>query len=118
MAFQPVEVAVTVMARDAKLLAVYNHKWGAFSLPMTKRKKWQDPKIPVGVCEEEWIVAAARAAAEILGKPLSAKQLPQKYRSDPGISAKWRRWDLEGLFASGICTACSRSGQARPRPFV
>ena len=78
MAFQPVEVAVTVMARDAKMLAIYNHKWGAFSLPMTKRKKWQDPQISLGVCEEDWTVTATRAAAEALGKSFAPKQFPRR----------------------------------------
>jgi hypothetical protein len=62
-----VDVAAVVIQHDGKILAVYNPKWGCFTLPMTKRRRWQDPGEPGRTGEEDWADAAARAAAEWLG---------------------------------------------------
>lgn len=66
--FPVVEAAVTLIERGGTLLAVYNPKWSSFSLPMTKRRRWEDPQVPTGVTQEDWVDAAARAAAEWLGR--------------------------------------------------
>ena len=99
MAFQTVEVAATVIAAGGSILAVYNPRWGSFTLPMTKRKKWQDPNLPLGVREEDWRVSAARAGAEVLGRTLSPKALPnhlldiQEYRQS-GEDGIWKIYQL------------------------
>ena len=61
-----VEVAAVVIVRDRKILAVYNDKWGSFTLPMTKRRMWKE--MGVRMENEEWDHAATRAAAEWLAK--------------------------------------------------
>jgi hypothetical protein len=63
-------VAVTLLVQGGNLLAVYNPKWSAFTLPMTKRRQWRDPEFPQ-VREEEWVDAAARAVAEWLGRTIT-----------------------------------------------
>ena len=68
--FESTEVAVVLITRDEKILAVYNHKWRSFTLPMTKRLKWEDPDRASVVREEDWEDAAARAAAEWLQRIL------------------------------------------------
>lgn len=65
----PVDVAVTLILDGNALLLVYNEKWGAFTLPMTKRKR---PEPPGSVDEsdgEDWLDAAARPVVECLGRP-------------------------------------------------
>jgi hypothetical protein len=63
-----VNVAVTLIVHDNKILMVWNAKWGAFSLPMTKRREWHDPRYPASHRGEDWLDAAARAGAECLGR--------------------------------------------------
>src|SRR5437868_6979168 len=49
-----VDVAVTVIARGALLLAVYNPSWGAFTLPMTKRRQFHpEPSVPLSAIPED-----------------------------------------------------------------
>jgi hypothetical protein len=66
--FALLEVAVTLITEDQRILAVYNANWAAFTLPMTKRRAWRDPRAPKQLHAEEWLDAAARAAAEWLGR--------------------------------------------------
>ena len=62
------DVAVALIQRGESFLAVYNPKWGQFTLPMTKRRQWRDPNMAkdAPLNHEQWIDAAARAAAEWL----------------------------------------------------
>lgn len=100
MAFHRVEVAVTIIASGKKILAFYNPRWGSFTLPMTRRKKWQDPAIPIGVRDEEWRVSAARAAAEILGRTFGPDQFPKhvteirEYRQS-GEDGIWKIYEFQ-----------------------
>ena len=55
-----VEVAVTVFCQPGLVLTVYNDKWGSFTLPMTKRRRWEDPSLRGGVKTEAWRDAAIR----------------------------------------------------------
>jgi hypothetical protein len=71
-----VEVAVAMIACGKKILAVHDAKWGAFSIPMTKRRKWRNPAMKLGAKDEEWQAAASRAAAEVLGRALAPRELP------------------------------------------
>lgn len=66
-----VDVAVIVVTRGPRVLTVFNASWGSFGLPMTKRRVWTDPNIPPAHREESWTAAAARAAAEALGRTVS-----------------------------------------------
>ena len=63
-----VDVAVNLITRGESILAVYNPEWGSFTLPMTKRRYWHDPKYPDKGTDENWIDAAAQAGAEWLGR--------------------------------------------------
>lgn len=65
--FPNVEVGVALIRLRGKVLLVYNQRWGAFSLPMSKRREREDPNVPNGRSVEEFRSAAARAAAEVLG---------------------------------------------------
>ena len=76
--FPHVEVAVAVITRGNRVLVVYNPLWGSFTLPMTKRRQWDDPTTTGGTKHEEWRDAAARAAAEVLGRTFTAKELPEE----------------------------------------
>jgi hypothetical protein len=62
-----VDVAVVVLRGEGRVLLVYNPQWSSFTLPMTKRRRWQDPRVPPANREEAWVEAAARAVGECLG---------------------------------------------------
>ena len=94
-----IDVAVMLIARGDKLLAVYNEPWMSFTLPMTKRRLWQDPDSgPVGR-REDWADAAARAAAQWLGRTLAPApstpllDLPRYEQSD--CDGVWTRYHFQ-----------------------
>ena len=94
--FKTVQVAVTVIQSGQKILTVYNPKWGSFTLPMTKRRQWQDPSADNGTRDEEWADAAARAAAEWLGRtfgdfPEPLLEIADFQQSDREGTWKWFR---------------------------
>ncbi len=67
-----VDVAACVISCQGKILIGFNSKWGAFTLPTTKRRSWEDANAAKGsVREEDWDDAAVRAAAEWLGQTLT-----------------------------------------------
>jgi len=90
------EVAVAVLKADSKFLALYNPKWGEFTLPMTKRRVWKDPEkfILAEPREEDWDNAAARAACEALGRSLEENEKPQKAAE----VIDYRQGDRDGLW--------------------
>ena len=70
------DVAVALVRADEQVLVVYNDEWKTFTLPMTKRQEWAAPEVPeVSERQEEWIEAAARAAAEWLGRTLEPAEI-------------------------------------------
>jgi len=80
-----VEVAAVVIVRDRKILAVFNENWGAFTLPMTKRRMWKDAGARIE--NEDWAHAASRAAGEWLAKtftspPVFCVDAPEYEQSD------------------------------------
>ena len=68
-----VETVAVIIRRDEEILLVFNEKWSAFTLPMTKVRQWTDPNIPPARREEKPAAAAVRAAAECLGKTLAVQ---------------------------------------------
>lgn len=105
--FPEVDVAVAVLVRDGRILAVYNERWGGFTLPMTKRRETpQDPNVKAGPApkEEVWLSDAARAQAEWLGRtcvlapqdflaPKLLLQIPNYQQSDrDGV---WKRYSFQ-----------------------
>jgi hypothetical protein len=87
-----VDVVVTLVVRGGRILAVYNRSWSAFTVPMTKRRHWQDPSIPPAARDEDWVEAAARAAAEWLGR---TSTIPPQFLID---IAEWRQGDRDGVW--------------------
>ena len=92
------DVAVTLLVRDERILVVWNPKWSVFTRPMTKRRVWQDPAIPPAHREEAWLDAAARAAGEWLGctfttAPEFKADLPEYQQSDRDGS--WKRYRFQ-----------------------
>ena len=70
-----VEVSVALITWRRRILSVLNSRWGAFSLPMTKRRQWIAPRAPRAPRIEDWLAAATRAAAEALGRTLGAGRI-------------------------------------------
>ena len=94
---EELEVAAVLITQGSRVLVVYNAKWGSFSLPMTKRRKWDDPNIPVAHREESWTTAAARAAAESLGRTVTGLEfladVPRFGQGDR--DGAWKRYHFQ-----------------------
>ncbi len=96
-----VDVVASVMLAEGRLLTVYNQKWGAFTLPTTKRRVWKDDNAVEGAAREEgWDHAATRAAAEALGCTLTVEpgelgELPEFQQSDR--DGAWKRYRLQAF---------------------
>lgn len=96
--FPMVDVAVTVIMHGKYFLAVYNRDWGAFTLPMTKRRRYEDPNVEGGIREEEWVHAASRAAAEWTGRtstsgPKVLLEIAEFRQGDR--DGKWKRYHFQ-----------------------
>ncbi len=96
---QPVDVAVALIKHRGCVLAVYNPKWGSFTLPMTKRRQeHEDPAVHRPKPEEGWTDAAIRAASEWLGRTMTAEpeflcDIPKFDQTDhDGV---WRRYSMK-----------------------
>ena len=92
------KVVVTLVSSGDRILAVYNDKWGAFTLPMSKRRIWKDASGQEQT--EEWFDAAIRAGAEAFGRTMIGKpkflvdvaEFQQSDRDD-----KWKRYQLQAF---------------------
>ena len=95
------DVVATLIVHGGRVLTGYNDKWGAFTLPTTKRRTWEDDTVAKGaVREEPWENAAARAAAEWLGQSLTEPltdlgEVPEFQQSDR--DGKWKRYRLRAF---------------------
>ena len=93
-----VETAAVLIIRDGAILVAFNERWGAFSLPMTKRRSWAAPNVKdTGERVEDWEDAATRAAAECLGTTLTKgptfmAELAEFQQSDR--DSEWKRYHL------------------------
>jgi hypothetical protein len=95
--FPVVNVAVTLIVHDEKILVVWNPRWGAFSLPMSKRREWHDPRVPASHHGEDWLDAGARAAAEYLGQTCEPELLLDnidEYQQSDRDGA-WKRYHFQ-----------------------
>ena len=96
-----VDVAATLIVKNDRILAVYNKKWSSFTIPLTKRKVWNDPGTDKDESrEEEWEDAAVRAAAEWIGRTLTNKpellmDVAEFQQSDR--DAKWKRYRMRAF---------------------
>ncbi len=104
--FPELVVAVTVITQmeSNRILAVWNPRWSAFTLPMTKQMRWQDPNAPAGDRVEAINRTAVRAAAEVLGKTLEPtvlrRLMPEERQygqSDSDGTWKLYRLNIYGL---------------------
>ena len=87
MDFAKLEISAVVIVRGGRILAVYNSSWGDFTLPMTKRRVWQDKRVQA-VQLESVEHAAARAFVETIGKTATGlKPLP----SHPSVFKQYDR---------------------------
>jgi hypothetical protein len=96
MPFPVVEVVAVVITRSGQLLTLFNKRWGAFTLPLTKRRTWTEQPRTDQLTGETWQEAATRAAAEALGQPLPRSHLPREL-PDVSVqpfqhSGRERRW--------------------------
>jgi ADP-ribose pyrophosphatase YjhB (NUDIX family) len=96
-----VDVAVVIAEKGQRLLAVFNEKWGAFTLPMSKRRSWEAPSKDQGESRREaWEDAAMRAAAEWTGRTSTRKpelilDLAEFQQSDR--DGQWKRYHLQAF---------------------
>lgn len=94
-----VDVAGVLITSGDKVLAVYNEKWGAFTIPLTKRRSWKDPGAEKDQERvEDWEDAALRAASEWMGR--TTTQVPEHLgdvaefqQSDR--DAQWKRYRVQ-----------------------
>lgn len=108
-----VDVAVTLVMHEGQILLGYNEKWGAFTLPSTKRRSWEDPNAAKeSVREEDWEDAAVRAAAEWVGRTLTVKpeyigEVPEFQQSDR--DGKWKRYRMRAYHVEVADTSMTTS---------
>jgi hypothetical protein len=108
------EVAITLIRRGAKkdqILAHYSPNWDAFTLPMTKRRKYFDPDVDSEARLEDWLDAAARAASEVLGRTCSPTALLEDFlpeHEQSGRDGKWR------LYRFRVFEVVLRDGESLP----
>jgi hypothetical protein len=93
--FEHVEVAVVVITRGEQILTVFNPRWGAYTLPMTKRRTQHDNRTAARPVTEEWEDTAIRARAEALqgtttGTPRFLFEIPEYQQSDR--DGQWKRF--------------------------
>lgn len=84
----PVDVAVTLILKDNSILLVYNEKWGAFTLPMTKRRRPEGAESADESLWEPWQDAAARPVVECLGRLSSPKQVLDDFLPESHFSLR------------------------------
>jgi hypothetical protein len=72
-----VEAVALLLTQGEKTLAIFNPNWGAFTLPMSKRKQFRDSVVSHAARPEDWGRAAARVAAEVLGRSFAPNEFPK-----------------------------------------
>jgi len=95
--FPDLKVAVVLVVHGGRILVVFNDKWGAYALPMTKRRVWNDPNAAGGKRVEEWIDAAIRARTECVPgtstiAPVFQLCIPEYQQSDR--DGEWKRYEF------------------------
>lgn len=113
--FEKVEVAVAIIVRDGRILAVLNREWGAYTLPMTKRRRWHDPRTTAGPEHEDWSDAAVRARAECVSG--TTTEVPRQLFTEHEFQqsdrdGKWKSF-VFSAYLIRLDTDAAISGQAR-----
>jgi ADP-ribose pyrophosphatase YjhB (NUDIX family) len=94
-----IDLAAVMVRQGDEIMLVYNEKWGAFTLPMTKLREWKDPEAKEGSDRmEDWDDAAVRAAVEWLGHTTTARprlllDMAEFRQSDR--DAVWKRYHMQ-----------------------
>lgn len=93
-----IDMVSVLVCKGDKVLTVYNEKWAAFTLPMSKLRKWKDPKVKDAERTEEWEDAAVRTAVEWLGCTMTAKperlvEFAEFQQSDR--DERWKRYHVQ-----------------------
>jgi hypothetical protein len=120
-----VDVVVTVIYRGEQVFLAFNSNWKAFTLPMTKRRRW-----PYGVESapgrlEDLVDAAMRNVGECLGitstvaaRPwLGGDTVVERTQSDADGTSKRYLFHVFGFaaesadFAPGVCGQWMRVGE-------
>jgi len=89
--------AVVICLKDGRVLLDYNDRWGAFTLPMSKRHSLP-PAVEHGQpTTESAEMAGMRAASEVLGHPLlkgSLREMPLELEPyhQSGSDGQWKRY--------------------------
>jgi len=114
-AYQQVEIVVVLVYDESsnRLLADYNHRWEAFTLPMTKGHE-----IPSAIengppTMETPLSAAIRAAVEVLGRPLSPFQLPEPMNIEIPM---WEQSGRDGQWKRYHCLPFAMQAYFEPQP--
>jgi hypothetical protein len=76
---ESVEVVATLLVQGKKMLAVFNPRWGAFTFPMSRRKFFRDSDVSEAATPEKLDRAAARVAAEVLGRSFPPNDFPTPF---------------------------------------
>lgn len=120
-----VEVSVVIIRKGEHMLAVWNNRWGAFTLPMTKRRTSLDRRLKQ-VKVEPAERAACRAAAEVLGIAFSKSEAPKRIdhlydlrQSDATGEVKSYAFEIFLLDVAEACQPCPGviSQWMRPQDF-
>jgi hypothetical protein len=98
------DVAVVIIVKTDRVLAVFNDRWGAFTLPMSKRRSWHGPSGEKAVREESWEEAALRAATEwtcCTTRELPEPMLDMAEFQQSDRDGQWKRYHLQ-VFAMTV----------------
>jgi hypothetical protein len=91
---ESVEVVATLVVQGKKILAVFNPRWGAFTFPMSRRKFFKDSDVSEAATPEKLDRAAARVAAEVLGRSFAPSDFPT-----PSVEIKnFEQSDADGIW--------------------
>ena len=112
--FQVVEAAALLIMKKDRILAVYNEKWGAFTLPMSKVRPWEeiggDPKKRNLSTGRE---AAVRSAAEWLGRTIVDPVVPLMICGEflqGERDGQWKRYNVWVYKLAVADDVCPRQG--------
>ena len=108
-----VEVVATLMLQGDKLLSVFNPRWGAFTFPMSKRKFFKDAVVSEAATPEKLNRAAARVAAEVLGRSFLPDEFPSplleiKDFEQSDVDGIWKLYTIHVFtlkLSEGVCFA-------------
>ena len=98
-----VEAVGTLILQGRKVLLVFNPRWGAFTFPMSKRKFFKDAVVSEAPTPEKLDRAAARVAAEVLGRSFPPDEYPEPLLDIKGFEQSdadrvWKLYEFH-LFA-------------------